>query len=312
VFWGQNHTVMDGDNLTLRCGSSINKNIKGYKTYYWFWLVVDRQIGVQKFSKQNLLTRFNPYGPVRRYRPYGFRAQPKYIPELDVQLLNVNRYTTGKYVCAVATVFDTGKNRSVYTEGTNQNVVVKCKQTPNKMCLGRLQDYITYMDYIYTCLYLGKPRIESAMRSDIKLNSGDKLTLDCTSSGFPAPVITWRRVDGRPLPIRTITHNKGLLSINDVGQLDRGQYQCTSSNPYGNDTRIFSVAITGILLSTGHFINVYEFAESSKWRVAKLGYFWLSCDTSTAYCYISLEKLKTSVLFMKEEKVYKITTAFCI
>ena len=99
-------------------------------------------------------------------------------------------------------------------------------------------------------LYLGKPRIESVLRTKIQLTDGDKLTLDCTSSGYPTPEITWRRIDGRPLPIRTITHSKGLLSINDVGQLDRGQYQCTSSNPLGNDTRIFTVDITGKLPST--------------------------------------------------------------
>ena len=83
------------------------------------------------------------------------------------------------------------------------------------------------------------------MGTKIYLNADSKLTLDCMSSGFPTPVITWRRLDGRPLPMRTVIHSAGLLSIYGVGQLDRGDYQCISSNPLGNDTRIFSVNITG-------------------------------------------------------------------
>ena len=100
---------------------------------------------------------------------------------------------------------------------------------------------------ILQILYVGKPRIESKMATKIDLNADTKLTLDCMSSGFPTPEIKWRRLDGRPLPIRTVTHSAGLLSIYEVGQLDRGDYQCISLNPFGNDTRTFSVNITGKL-----------------------------------------------------------------
>ncbi|XP_046844571.1 matrix-remodeling-associated protein 5-like [Xenia sp. Carnegie-2017] len=68
--------------------------------------------------------------------------------------------------------------------------------------------------------------------------------MDCVSSGFPKPLITWRRVDGRPLPARKLTHSTGLLSISDVGQQDRGDYECTSTNIYGRDTKIYSVDMT--------------------------------------------------------------------
>ncbi len=100
----------------------------------------------------------------------------------------------------------------------------------------------------YSYLYLGKPRIESKKRTKIQLNAGGNLTMDCMSSGYPTPVITWRRLDGRPLPMRAITHSKGLLSIHYVGQLDRGEYQCISSNSYGNDSRIFSVNMIGTVI----------------------------------------------------------------
>ena len=127
-FWGQNHTVMDGDNLTLHCGSRINRNIKGYRTNYWFWIITERHLGNKKLRKENLLMRPIPTKPVRRFHPNGFRTAPKYIPELDMQLINVNRYATGRYVCAVATVFIEGRKRYNYVEGTFQNVQVKCKQ----------------------------------------------------------------------------------------------------------------------------------------------------------------------------------------
>ncbi|CAB3984345.1 fibroblast growth factor receptor 4-like isoform X1 [Paramuricea clavata] len=215
-FWGKNHTVMDGDNLTLQCGSEIKKDHPKYKKdlHYWFWVVADRHLGTRKFPDATLLRKDVKRNVVRR-RPYGFRTVPENIPgTIDMKLINVNRYATGKYVCAVATIISK-KPKINYVEGTFQNVVVKCK-----------------------------PRIESTMKTKIQLAAGDKLTVDCMSSGYPVPVIKWRRVDGRPLPVRTIIHSKGLLSIHDVGQLDRGGYECISSNIYGNDTRIFSVNMT--------------------------------------------------------------------
>ena len=126
-FWGQNHTVMDGDNLTLHCCSSINRNIKGYRTYYWFWIITERHLGNKKLRRENLLMRPSEAKPVRRFHPNGFRIAPKHIPELNMQLINVNRYATGKYVCAVATVYYEGTKRYNYVEGTFQNILVKCK-----------------------------------------------------------------------------------------------------------------------------------------------------------------------------------------
>ena len=80
----------------------------------------------------------------------------------------------------------------------------------------------------------------------MKIKAREKLNMDCVSSGFPKPLITWRRVDGRPLPARKLTHSTGLLSISDVGQQDRGDYECISTNIYGRDTKIYSVDMTGM------------------------------------------------------------------
>ena len=56
------------------------------------------------------------------------------------------------------------------------------------------------------------------------VHEGDIVTLNCTASGIPAPVISWRRVSDDsvitfPLNV-TIHHN--------------GAYRCTADNGYGN------------------------------------------------------------------------------
>ena len=104
---------------------------------------------------------------------------------------------------------------------------------------------------LYIHFNVGKPRIEAEKETEIQVNAGDKLALDCTSSGYPTPVVTWHRVDGRPLQSGYIKH-RGLLFLKKVDQLDRGKYQCISSNMYGNDTRIFSVNITGIFTGVSY------------------------------------------------------------
>ena len=84
------------------------------------------------------------------------------------------------------------------------------------------------------------------MKMSIHLTVGQKLELDCTSSGNPPPKVTWRRIDGPKLnEDRTIQHNKGLLSMHGVGQADRGKYQCFASNSLGNDSRTFLVDVRG-------------------------------------------------------------------
>ncbi|XP_028403698.1 fibroblast growth factor receptor 2-like isoform X2 [Dendronephthya gigantea] len=214
IFWGKNHTVMEGDDLVLHCGAQVKSNHPTYISHQWWWIVVDRHLGTKKLPQGDIIQR-SVEGDLTYIRPFGFTKKPQHISKTrDIKLIDVNRYATGKYVCAVGTLISMNPNKN-YVEATYQLVHVKCK-----------------------------PRIEANMKTKINLAAGDKLTLDCMSSGYPEPVITWRRMDGRPLPKRTITHNIGLLSIREVSQLDRGEYQCISSNSIGNDTRIFSVNMT--------------------------------------------------------------------
>jgi hypothetical protein len=129
-FWGENHTVMDGDNLTLYCGSKV-KGDPATASHYWFWILIDRHLGTKKLQRGNLLQR-EVNGRLTRLRPYGFRSAPERIPNtINMKLINVNRYATGTYVCAVATILAITPKRKNYVEGTSQNVVVKCKGLHN-------------------------------------------------------------------------------------------------------------------------------------------------------------------------------------
>ena len=146
---------MDGDNLTLQCGSEIKRDHPTHVGDYWFWVVADRHLGTRKLPRGTLLKRDVNRKVVRR-RPYGFKTAPENIPgTIDMKLINVNRYATGKYVCAVATIISK-KPKKNYVEGTFQNVVVKCKDLHNLVLQGlqctlgtqwlvyTIEDYLTF------------------------------------------------------------------------------------------------------------------------------------------------------------------------
>lgn len=123
-FWGQNHTVMEGHNLTLHCGSKVKSNINK-PLIQWFWAVEDRSLGTKALPRQELLQKLPSRRRVTRIKPFGFTSMPEYITgTFDMKLINVNRYASGKYMCAVATIISRKNN---YVEGTYQNVLVKCK-----------------------------------------------------------------------------------------------------------------------------------------------------------------------------------------
>ena len=117
---------MEGQNLTLKCGSKVKSGIKR-PFYYWFWVVEGGSLGTKALPQQDLL-QGQPGGKVTRIKPFGFASLPEHITgTFDMKLINVNRYASGKYVCAVATVIAARPVKKNYMEGTFQNVLVKCK-----------------------------------------------------------------------------------------------------------------------------------------------------------------------------------------
>lgn len=114
---------MEGQNLTLQCGSKLKSGEKS-AGYYWFWVVKDRSLGKKKLPQLDLLQKHGT--KITKIKPFGFTSTPELVPGTlsDMKLINVNRYAPGKYLCAVATVLS---DRSNYVEVTYQNVVVKSK-----------------------------------------------------------------------------------------------------------------------------------------------------------------------------------------
>ncbi|CAH4038665.1 unnamed protein product [Pieris brassicae] len=71
---------------------------------------------------------------------------------------------------------------------------------------------------------------------------GDRIELTCTTTGNPAPRITWQRAYNRPLP-RTTQRYDALLVIENARQDDSGEYRCIASNAAGTRDRTAVVTI---------------------------------------------------------------------
>ena len=70
------------------------------------------------------------------------------------------------------------------------------------------------------------------MSSDVvSVFPGDDVKLDCLTSGYPIPTITWSRVDD--LPKSSKIEKNGTLILRNVTQSDVGQYICTAQNDIG-------------------------------------------------------------------------------
>ena len=58
---------------------------------------------------------------------------------------------------------------------------------------------------------------------------GETLTLNCSATGDPQPVITWRR-RGAALPVGRSQQISGALVVTDVKMHDSGKYVCVATS----------------------------------------------------------------------------------
>ena len=58
---------------------------------------------------------------------------------------------------------------------------------------------------------------------------GDSLKLNCSATGDPQPVITWKK-QGGPLPVGRSQQINGDLVIRDISRNDAGNYICIATN----------------------------------------------------------------------------------
>lgn len=60
---------------------------------------------------------------------------------------------------------------------------------------------------------------------------GDRIELTCTTTGNPAPRITWQRAVNRPLPRSSVSFD-ALLIIDNASVGDSGEYRCACCLTY--------------------------------------------------------------------------------
>ncbi|XP_057370837.1 lachesin-like isoform X1 [Daphnia carinata] len=70
--------------------------------------------------------------------------------------------------------------------------------------------------------------------SHITIREGLSLTLTCRGDGVPAPKVTWRREDGRPIFLgekrKDAMSDGESLTLNKIGRTESGAYLCIASN----------------------------------------------------------------------------------
>jgi len=67
---------------------------------------------------------------------------------------------------------------------------------------------------------------------------GQKASLDCIATGFPAPKVEWARKDGKVLSTGKLKYSGASLMFPSIERSHRGEYQCVVENKVGSPQNI--------------------------------------------------------------------------
>lgn len=148
---------------------------------------------------------------VNWYKADGYLPQGRHQIDSNTGLLvimNLQVSDSGKYICQTSDGISTGQ------------AIATLKVPVNEMTLPTVSISPSVQEYY----------------------EGDRIELTCTTTGNPAPRITWQRAVNRPLPRSSVPFD-ALLIIDNASVGDSGEYRCIASNSAGSTDRTAIVTV---------------------------------------------------------------------
>ena len=107
--------------------------------------------------------------------------------------------------------------------------------------------------------------------------TGDTLTLNCSATGDPQPVISWKR-QGAALPVRRSKRRNDALILRDLKEEDAGNYICVATSPGVFHIKAISDVEVLVMCSAGSrkWLISSSFADT-KYRYSKIKWCRLTC-----------------------------------
>nr|XP_032526331.1 basement membrane-specific heparan sulfate proteoglycan core protein [Danaus plexippus plexippus] len=105
------------------------------------------------------------------------------------------------------------------------------------LCEGTVDNTPIAQTYVYVDIERREaPSTQIYPSGENSVALGSQFELQCRVSGIPAPVVTWGRSGGRPLPrhIEIVQDNR--LRFNTIEVNDDGKYTCTATNDVGSSS----------------------------------------------------------------------------
>ncbi|XP_032708404.1 immunoglobulin superfamily member 10 [Lontra canadensis] len=124
----------------------------------------------------------------------------------------------------------------------------------NKVGIAEEGDYTCYAQNtlgkdemkVHLTVITAVPRILQGYKTNMRINAGDTVVLDCEGIGEPKPKIFWLLPSHDMISFskdRYTFHANGSLSINQVKLPDSGEYVCVARNPSGDDTKMYKLDV---------------------------------------------------------------------
>ncbi|KAJ7999232.1 hypothetical protein DPEC_G00213310 [Dallia pectoralis] len=113
--------------------------------------------------------------------------------------------------------------------------------------------------------------------SQLSLELGVSVSLDCRAMAEPEPEIYWVSPMGSKITTDTVSEryhlsSEGTLRLTHIQVEDSGRYTCVAQNTEGADTRVSTIRVNGTLLNSAEVLKIYVKQTEShsilvSWRI---------------------------------------------